>query len=149
MPISFSSNQTLATPCVYVQESTKKTHAEFVLFDMDALYFLLLLVRWTLTNYTLPARTSVLWNRFSECFSVNTSVSSPGSSLFFLASTSGLSSLSISSGDCSTETKTEQPLQTGTLQVCTVAVGRRQPQNFGGPTHVLHSTDSHSTWIVF
>lgn len=77
------------------------------------LFSVVFLARWTLANDASPARTSVLWKRFSECFSVNTSVSSPGSSLFFLASASGLSSLSISSGDCGTKRKTERGLQTG------------------------------------
>lgn len=76
------------------------------------LFSVVFLERQILANNASPARTSVLWKRFSECFSVNTSVSSPGSSLFFLASISGLSSLSISSGDCGTRRKTEHRLET-------------------------------------
>lgn len=114
MPISSSSNQPLATPMnVFKNLSRKQERWICIIWYGSPLFSVVFLARWTLANDTSPARTSVLWKRFSECFSVNTSVSSPGSSLFFLASVSGPSSLSISSGDCGTKRKTEHHLQTG------------------------------------
>lgn len=117
MPISFSSNQPLATPMnVFKDLSRKHKHWVCIIWYGCFLFSVLFLASWMLVNDTSPARTSVLWKRFSECFSVNTSVSSPGSSLFFLASVSGLSSLSISSGDWGTKQKTEHCLQTGSTK---------------------------------